>query len=155
MNGRSEHLNGRSQWVRVEFQVLTTNMRCGNRILTLPSKRVFDSFWLIAYQATAGARRCNLSANGFLTKSGHCTGGGLPRFSGHLVTAHTGPGGVSWYKGGGFQRRVNRQYDQTRAEARADLVDNIELWHHPRQRRRLAMQEPAKQLLTQPSAISG
>jgi hypothetical protein len=74
---------------------------------------------------------------------------------GHFVTAHTGPGGVSCYKGGGFQQRVNRQYDRTRAEARADLVDNIERWHHPRQRRRLAMQEQAKLLLTQPSVISG
>ena len=27
----------------------------------------------------------------------------LPRFYGHLVKAHNGPGGVSWYKGGGFQ----------------------------------------------------
>jgi len=80
MNGGSEHLNSRSQWVRVEFQILTTNMRCGNRILTRPSKRVFDLFWLIAYQATAGARRCNLSANGFLTKSGYCTGGFCPAF---------------------------------------------------------------------------
>ena len=61
---------------------------------------------------------------------------GSALFFGHFVTAHTGPGGVSWYKGGGFQRRVKR-------------------WHHPRQRRRLAMQEQAKQLLTQPSVILG
>jgi len=27
------------------------------------------------------------------------------------------PGGVSWHKGGGFQRSVNRQYDRMRANA--------------------------------------
>ena len=59
MNGGSEHLNGRTQCIRVEFQTLVTNMRCGNRILKLPSKRVFDLFWLIAQQALAGARRCS------------------------------------------------------------------------------------------------
>jgi len=31
-------------------------MRCGNRIITLPSKRVFDSFWLVKQQAMADAR---------------------------------------------------------------------------------------------------
>ncbi len=36
-----------------------------------------------------------------------------------------------------------------------DLVDNIEQWQHPRQWRRLAMQEQAKLLLTQPSVILG
>ncbi len=30
-------------------------------------------------------------------------GGVLPRFYGHLVQAHNGPGGVSWHNGGGFQ----------------------------------------------------
>jgi hypothetical protein len=35
MNGSSEHLNGCSQEVRVEVQTMITNMRCGNRIVTL------------------------------------------------------------------------------------------------------------------------
>ena len=55
----------------------------------------------------------------------------------------------------GFQRRVNRQYDRTRANALA---------RSRRQHRAVAssvpeaatcMQEQAKQLLTQPSVISG
>ena len=39
MNGGSEHLNGCSQWVQVESQIMITNMRCGNRIVTLLCKR--------------------------------------------------------------------------------------------------------------------
>jgi len=56
MNGGSEHLNGCSQWGRVGLQIMITNMQCGNRIVTLPSKRVFDSFWLVKQQAMADAR---------------------------------------------------------------------------------------------------
>ena len=54
-----------------------------------------------------------------------------------------------------FQRRVNRQFDRTRAEARADIFDYIERCHNPRQRRRLDMQQQQERLLTQPSVISG
>jgi hypothetical protein len=31
----------------------------------------------------------------------------LPRFYGHLVQAHNGAGGVSWYNDGGFQRSTS------------------------------------------------
>ena len=34
MNGGSEHLNGRSQWERVEFQTMIAHIRCGRRIFT-------------------------------------------------------------------------------------------------------------------------
>src|SRR5262245_17299703 len=40
MNGGSEHLNGCSQWVRVEFQTMIRS-DAGNRILTLLCKRRF------------------------------------------------------------------------------------------------------------------
>ena len=53
------------------------------------------------------------------------------------------------------RERVNRQHDQTRAEARADIFDDIERCHNPRQRRRLDMQQQADRLFTQPSVISG
>ena len=53
------------------------------------------------------------------------------------------------------RERVNRQYYQTRAEARADIFNYIERCHNPRQRRRLEMQQQTEQRLTQPSAISG
>jgi putative transposase len=53
------------------------------------------------------------------------------------------------------RERVNRQHYRTRAEARANIFDYIERCHNPRQRRRLAMQEEAEQLFTQPSVISG
>ncbi len=36
MNGGSEHLNGRSQWVRVEFQTLTTNTVFRTDVWTTP-----------------------------------------------------------------------------------------------------------------------
>ena len=35
MNGGSEHLNGCSQGVRVESQIIITNIRYGNRSVTL------------------------------------------------------------------------------------------------------------------------
>ena len=53
------------------------------------------------------------------------------------------------------RERVNRQQDQTRADARADIFDYIERCHNPRQRRRLDMQQQGQRLLTQPSVISG
>jgi putative transposase len=53
------------------------------------------------------------------------------------------------------RERVNRQHYRTRAEARTDIFDYIERCHNPRQRRRLAMQEEAEQLFTQPSVITG
>ena len=34
MNDGSEHLNGCSQWIRVRFQIMITNIREGNRIVT-------------------------------------------------------------------------------------------------------------------------
>jgi hypothetical protein len=40
MNGGSEHLNGCSQWRRVEFQTMVTNMRCGNCIGRLVQETV-------------------------------------------------------------------------------------------------------------------
>ena len=49
----------------------------------------------------------------------------------------------------------NRQHDQTRAEARADIFDDVERCQNPRQRQRLDMQQQAEQLLTQPSVITG
>ena len=53
------------------------------------------------------------------------------------------------------RERVNRQHDRTRAEARADIFDDIERCHNPRQRRRLARQQQGEQLLTQPSVKMG
>jgi putative transposase len=53
------------------------------------------------------------------------------------------------------RERVNRRQYRTRAEARADIFDYIECWHNPRQRRRLAFQQPASKLLTQVSAETG
>ena len=53
------------------------------------------------------------------------------------------------------RERVNRQHDQTRTEARADIFDDIERCHNPRQRRRLEMQQQTEELLTQPSVITG
>ena len=53
------------------------------------------------------------------------------------------------------RERVNRQQYWTRAEARAEIFDDIERRHNPRQRRRLELQQEAEQLLTQPSVISG
>jgi hypothetical protein len=46
---------------------------------------------------------------------------------------------------------VNRRQYRPRAEARAAIVDFIERWHTPRQRRRLAVQQEGKQRLTQVS----
>lgn len=53
------------------------------------------------------------------------------------------------------RERVNRRQYQTRAEARADIVDYIERWHNPRQRRRLAVQEQKQKSLTQLSVETG
>ena len=53
------------------------------------------------------------------------------------------------------RERVTRQQHWTRAEARAEIFDDIERCHNPRQRRRLELQQEAEQLLTQPSVISG
>ena len=39
--------------------------------------------------------------------SGRDLSGVLPRFYGHLVKAHNGPGGVSWHSGGDFQRSTS------------------------------------------------
>ena len=39
------------------------------------------------------------------------------------------------------RERVNRQHDRSRAAARADIFDDIERCHNPRQRRRLEMQK--------------
>ena len=35
MNSSSEHVNGRSQWRRVEVKTMVANMRWGNSIVTL------------------------------------------------------------------------------------------------------------------------
>ena len=53
------------------------------------------------------------------------------------------------------RERVNRRQYQTRAEARADIVDDIEHWHNPRQRRRLEVQQQGEKLLTQLSVETG
>lgn len=53
------------------------------------------------------------------------------------------------------RERVNRRPYRTRAEARADIFDDIERWHNPRQRRRLAFQEQGEQLLPQRSVETG
>jgi hypothetical protein len=53
------------------------------------------------------------------------------------------------------RERVNRQHYQTRAEARADIVDYIERCHNQRQRRRLDRQQHEERLITQPSVVSG
>ena len=53
------------------------------------------------------------------------------------------------------RERVNRRQYQTRAEARADIVDYIERWHNPRQRRRLAFQQQGEQRLTHLSVETG
>lgn len=53
------------------------------------------------------------------------------------------------------RERVNRRQYRTRAEARADVFDYIERWHNPRQRRRLAIQQEGKKLLTQVSVKTG
>ena len=53
------------------------------------------------------------------------------------------------------RERVNRQHYQTRAAARADIIDYIQRCHNPRPRRRLEMQERKQGLLTQPSVITG
>lgn len=47
------------------------------------------------------------------------------------------------------RERVNRRQYRTRVEARADLVDDIERRHNPRQRRKLAVQPQDKKLLTE------
>lgn len=47
------------------------------------------------------------------------------------------------------RERVNRRQYRTKTEARADIVDYIERWHNPRQRRRLDQQQQGEQLLTQ------
>lgn len=46
------------------------------------------------------------------------------------------------------RERVNRRQYRTRTEARADIVDDIERWHNPRQRRRLDQQHQGEKLLT-------
>lgn len=53
------------------------------------------------------------------------------------------------------RERVNRRQYRTRAEARADIFDDIERWHNPRQRRRLTIQQQAEKLLNQPSVEVG
>jgi len=53
------------------------------------------------------------------------------------------------------RERVNRQHYRTRAEARADIFDDIERCHNPRQRRRLELQQQTEPLLTQPSVEMG
>ncbi|MBK9946432.1 MAG: hypothetical protein IPP12_04495 [Nitrospira sp.] len=53
------------------------------------------------------------------------------------------------------RERVNRRQYRTRAEARADIFDDIERWHNPRQRRRLPVQQEGEKLLTQPSVKTG
>jgi putative transposase len=49
------------------------------------------------------------------------------------------------------RERVNRRHYRTRAEARADIFDDSERCHNPRQRRRLDIQQQTERLLTQPS----
>jgi putative transposase len=53
------------------------------------------------------------------------------------------------------RERVNRHHYRTRAEARADIFDDIERCHNPRQRRRLELQQQGEQHLTQPSVKMG
>lgn len=53
------------------------------------------------------------------------------------------------------RERVKRRQYRTRAEARADIVDYIERWHNPRQRRRLESQQQGDKLLTELSVETG
>ena len=53
------------------------------------------------------------------------------------------------------RERVNRRPYRTRAEARADIFDDIERWHNPRQRRRRAVQQQGEQLFTHVSVETG
>ncbi len=53
------------------------------------------------------------------------------------------------------RERVNRRQYRTWAEARADIFDDIERWHNPRQRRRLAFQQEAQILFTHLSVETG
>jgi putative transposase len=53
------------------------------------------------------------------------------------------------------RERVNRRRYRRRAEARADIFDDIERRHNPRQRRRLERQHQGEKLLTQPSVETG
>ena len=53
------------------------------------------------------------------------------------------------------RERVNRRQYRTRTEARADIVDYIERWHNPRQRRRLKQQQQGEELLTHLSVAMG
>ena len=53
------------------------------------------------------------------------------------------------------RERVNRRIYQTRAEARADVLDYIERFHNPRLRSRLESVKQKELLLTQPSVETG
>lgn len=53
------------------------------------------------------------------------------------------------------RERVNRWPYWSRAESRAGIFDNIERWHNPRQRRRLAFQQEGQKLLTHLSIETG
>ena len=60
------------------------------------------------------------------------------------------------YVFGVFQReRVNRRNRLARSEPRADIFDNIERCHNPRQWRGLGMQRQPEALFIQPSVTSG
>ncbi len=55
-----------------------------------------------------------------------------------------------------FKReRVNQGQYRTRAEATADIFDDIEHWDNPRQRRRLVVLQPGEQPLSQVSVETG
>ncbi len=53
------------------------------------------------------------------------------------------------------RERVNRRIDQTRGEARADIVDDIERFYNPRCRRRREVAKQQDLLFTQPSVEKG
>jgi putative transposase len=55
--------------------------------------------------------------------------------------------------GGRKRERVNRRQYRMRAEARADIFDDI--CHNPRQRRRLVFQQQRQKLLTHLSVETG
>ncbi|MCP4995307.1 MAG: IS3 family transposase [Gammaproteobacteria bacterium] len=51
--------------------------------------------------------------------------------------------------------RVNRQQYQTRAKAKSDIFDYIELFYNPRRRKKLERIKLKHLCLTQPSVVTG
>ena len=58
MNGGSEHLNDRSQWIRVRFQIMI--IECGNRIVTLSKGLAASALQAHAQVDSARFGQCGL-----------------------------------------------------------------------------------------------